>query len=184
MGIPTQITKCENCHIDFPISEMFLNNTDFNEMLAIYEQKGIDTSSKNLRVFLTKRSKGLCKTCGAMVLSKWGLVVILKNCLEEKTLDNALDFYNMATKYNEIVTQQFAIKAAQEVMVKLKMDPIKANAVIVALMRLGRKSQHVTPQEKSMMLSFKNKGMSNLDLSRIFQRSKETIHRTLKEVNT
>ena len=182
MSNQIQTTKCVNCKIEQPTSEMFLNHAEFAEMLQIYKEKEIDVDDPHFLEFIKEKCNGLCLTCGAMNASKWGFVkLLIDNNLETEFIEKVIAFYNMTAYYNEIITQKQAIRVTQEVMVNLHMDPVKANAITVALLHIHGKPQHVDEHEKNLMVSFRNRGMSNLDLSRIFQRSKETVYRTLKE---
>ena len=180
MSNQIQTTKCVNCKIEQPTSEMFLNHAEFAEMLQIYKEKEIDVDDPHFLEFIKSQCRGLCRVCGTMNACKWGLIkTLIDNNLETEIVEKVTDFYNMTSYYNEIITQKRAINVTKEAMMKLHLDQVKANAIIVALLHLDGKPQHVDEQERRMMMSFRNRGMSNLDLSRVFQRSKETIHRQI-----
>ena len=98
--------------------------------------------------------------------------------LEEESREESSAPQNITKEYRGSSWSQKTQKSVKGI----KLDKVAAYRVIVAALRLGTKPQHVSPQEKQFMFNLKKSGMSNLQLSIIFQRSKETIYRTLKEM--
>jgi len=173
---------CEYCKSEINKADLFLNNKNWIEIQELYKQKGID--NPEFIQDIERQAKGLCFNCGGMLTGKLGMIATLAaGQVEKNVFDDAILFYNMTMGYDEIVCRLKAINVAEEMMLKLKMDVVKAHAILVALTRINGKPQHVDKKEKEMMLILKEKArLSNQDLSVVFQRSQETVHRTLKEM--
>jgi hypothetical protein len=137
---------CENCKSEIKGSNFFLSHSNWTEILHLYQEKKID--DPEFIQIIKKQSKGLCFHCGSMNACKSAMIYILAGHLEKNVFDDVILFYNMAMGYNEFVCRLKAINVAEEIILELKMDVVKAHAIIVALTRLNGKPQHVDEKEK------------------------------------
>ena len=178
MSTQTLIKKCRSCKQQ--LTEFFLDDPLYREILNVYKKNGLQVNTE-LESSIKPNIEGVCVNCGASILADMAFTTIAST-LDEKTQDALTNFRNMLVN-SELVIQhiQFVFGISESIK-GIKLDKVAAYRVIVAALRLGEKPQHVSPQEKQFMFNLKNSGMSNLQLSIIFQRSKETIYRTLKEM--
>ncbi len=162
------ILHCENCKSEIKTSDFFFSHSNWGEILKLFHEKGIDNPEF---IQLTKKqSKGLCFNCGSMNACKSAMIWILAGPLEKNVFDDVILFYNTAMSYDEFVYWIIAINIAEEIILKIKLDIVKAHAILVALIRLNGKPQYVDEKEKELMFILKEKArLSNQDLSTIFQ---------------
>ena len=120
--------ECENCKSEIKKSNFFLSHSNWTEILQLYHEKGID--DPEFIQLIKRQSKGLCFHCGGLNACKSGMIYTLARQVEKKVLDDAILFYNKAMSYDEIVCRIIAINVAEEIMIKLKMDVVKALSLI------------------------------------------------------
>ncbi len=180
MSTQMLIKKCRSCKQQIQNTELFLNHTWYAEMLNVFFCNGF-TVNAELEREIKPKIEGVCHLCGAEILSRFALNAVLSG-LDETTKTRVNLFHSLITNYALAGQKAKFTFGISESIKGLKLDRNTAYRIIVAAMRLGEKPQHVTEQEKKFMANLKKSGMSNLDLSIIFQRSKETIYRTLKKL--
>ena len=175
--IQTLIKKCRSCKQQ--LTKFLIDDPMYNEMLNIYSKNGFQVDEE-LENNIKPHIEGVCVNCGAAILAEMAFNNIAST-LDERTKDVLTNFRNMLVNSELTIQHIQFVNGISESIKDIKLDKVAAYRVIVAALRLGTKPQHVSPQEKQFMFNLKNSGMSNLQLSIIFQRSKETIYRTLKE---
>jgi len=180
MSTQILIKKCRNCKQRTQNTELFLNHTWYSEILTVFSKNGFIVNAE-LEREIKPKIEGVCHLCGAEILSRFAFYAVLSG-LDETTKTRVNLFHNLITTYALAGQKAKFTSGISESIKGLKLDRTTAYRIIIAAMRLGVKPQHVTEQEKKFMSNLKNSGMFNLDLSIIFQRSKETIYRNLKEM--
>ena len=176
------IMRCKCCKIDLTESLLFQNNQIWTDLQELFKQKRI--VDPEFIQLVKDQTKEMCFNCGSVNACKSAMLYMIAGFLEKTVFDDVALFCNLALNFREQSTLVKAIDIVEQTIIEQKIDTVKAHAILFALTQINGKSRHLKEKEKEMMRILKGKGMSNQDISTIFGRSKETVHRALKEVQT